>query len=66
MDKVFFIYSCIFFDEIDNKKVNATGVVYSDTYANAVAELEKYYGTTIDHIKIHALEGEPPVYKFCN
>lgn len=65
MGNGFFVYSCIFFDEIDNKKADATGVVYSDTYTNAVAELEKYYGA-IDHLKIHGLEEGPPVYEFYN
>lgn len=62
MEFGFFKYTCDFWNEEEKKIKTVHGLVYSDTFANAMYELEKYYGC-IENVK---LQGEEPsnIYEF--
>lgn len=54
MENGFFEYSCeAWIDGEGTKKVH--GVVYADTFANAMYELERYYGN-IENVKLQGVE----------
>ncbi len=63
MENGFFNYSCNYYDEITKKMEFTKGIVYADTYANAVYELEHFYENICD-LKLEELEPGPPVYQF--
>ena len=46
MNKYPFIYKATFLDLHDKEKQEC-GIVFADTYAEAMARIEKYYGDTI-------------------
>lgn len=60
----YFEYVCKFWDEEENKMITRSGVVFSYCYADAMAELERYYGD-IETIEFHGLE-PCNVYEFNN
>lgn len=59
----FFNYFCNYYNEITEEMESAKGVVYADTYANAVYELEHFYENICD-VKLEGLEPGPPIYQF--
>ena len=47
----YYEYIAEYWDEIDSKEASAHGVVYGEDYAEAMKNIEKYYGDTIITIK---------------
>ena len=60
--KGFFEYKCEFWDVETSEMEKIQGVVYADSYANAVYELEHYYDM-IENLELHGIES-CNVYEF--
>ena len=52
----YFEYTVEYFDEIDSEACVERGVVYADSYAEAVRLVESFYGDTINSLSIVGLE----------
>lgn len=51
----FFEYTCEFYDDIEKEMRTVHGVIFSDSFANAMKEAELYYHD-IENIKIQGIE----------
>lgn len=58
-----FEYIAHIWNEVDNEEQNAHGVVFGNSYGDAMARLEKYYGIELIDVKIGAADAED-VYEF--
>jgi hypothetical protein len=56
MEEGFFEYICEFWNEIDGKMDTVFGITYADSFTNAMNQIEKYYGHTIESVKLYGLE----------
>ena len=57
-----FLYRLKCFDDLDNKIIETQGIIWGNTYAKAMANLESYYGDDIVEILyLFALEEDIPL-----
>ena len=58
-------YSLIYYDETDRKNINVSGIAPCDgTYAEAVENIEKYYGDGIVKITSLHMTDDLSVYEY--
>lgn len=55
---MFYKYFCSFWDEDDKKEKTHPGIVHAETYKDAVAALEFYYGPMITSITVEGIDEE--------
>lgn len=46
-----FTYTVIFYDEVEEKDYRQEGVGFADSYSHAAAQIEEFYGITLNMIE---------------
>ena len=61
-----FTYTVVFYDEVEGKDYRQEGVGFADSYAHAAAQIEEFYGITlnmIEEIKLYEYSSLIPLSK---